>query len=396
MSKRFDFESKANERGAMFIVAIVTLTVLLLLGASLIERSQNAVYRSAVQARSVQSFHYAEAGINKAIWALNQPNGWLTYAGEQRTSLEGGFFDVTITPTPSGRGVFTDRVRLLATGYTPGPNGKRRLPKKILAIVHKDPRYFTYAVFGRDKVTIGNGTVTVMSDSYTTDNGQYGGSNVAESGDIGTNSTGANAVEILPQGEVHGSVTVGPTATPQTCVNSRGTITGTVSASEAATILPSITLMPPGMVDLGDVWLEGTQQLTLNEGTYHMSDLDMFGSAQIICNGKVQIYLDQTTDVGNPDVRIGGNGIVNTSMLPSNLVIYCKNDVTSIDISGNAAFYGAIYAPQAAIRLNSGQVYGALVGRTVTMNGATAHVHYDQALRDHSHPRASVRSWQAL
>jgi choice-of-anchor A domain-containing protein len=68
----------------------------------------------------------------------------------------------------------------------------------------------------------------------------------------------------------------------------------------------------------------------------------------------------------------------------------------SIAISGNAALYGAIYAPQAAIRLNSGAVYGALVGKTVTLNGANAHLHYDEALRDQANPRAVMRSWQEL
>jgi choice-of-anchor A domain-containing protein len=149
-------------------------------------------------------------------------------------------------------------------------------------------------------------------------------------------------------------------------------------------------------VNLGDVYLSGSESLTLNEGVYYMTDLDILGSATINCTGKVVIYLDCSTDTGSPDIRINGNGIVNSSLIPSNLVLYCRDDVTNIAISGNGSFYGAIYAPQANIVLNSGAVYGAIVGKTVTMNGATSSVHYDEALYDPANPRAVLCSWREL
>ncbi|MDH4179761.1 MAG: hypothetical protein OEV33_04565, partial [Armatimonadota bacterium] len=133
-----------------------------------------------------------------------------------------------------------------------------------------------------------------------------------------------------------------------------------------------------------------------NEGTYRMTDLDMFGTSKITCNGKVVIYLDQSADASSPDVRIGGYGLVNTSQVPANLVVHCLDDVVSIALSGNAALYGGIYAPKADIVLNSGAVYGSLVGKTVSLNGATATLHYDEALRDNSNPNAVMRSWEIL
>jgi hypothetical protein len=114
-----------------------------------------------------------------------------------------------------------------------------------------------------------------------------------------------------------------------------------------------------------------------------MTDLDVFGNASVVCNGKVVIFLDQSTDGATPDVRIGGNGIVNTSQIPANLVLYCSDDVV-------------IYAPNADIVLNAGDVFGALVGRTVTLNGVNSAVHYDTALRDNVSPYALMRSWEVL
>lgn len=386
-----------NERGGVLLLSIVVLTVLLLLGVSLIERAQLGVQRAAAANRSAQSFHLAEAGVHKAVWGLNEPNGWLTYEGETRIQLAGGFADVTVTPPASSRGVFTDYVTVVATGYIPGPEGSRRHPCTLRVITHKDPVYFKYAVFGSDQVVVGNGTVTVKADSYTSDDGSYGGENIAENADVGTNSTAADAVRILPQGEVHGDVYVGAGANPPSdCVDNKGTMTGTVQALDSSHLLPSVTGVPAGATELGDVWLENTQELVLNEGVYHMSDLDVFGNAQVTCNGKVTIYIDQTRDTSTPDVRIGGNGIVNTSEIPSNLTLYCCDDVVDIAISGNGALYGGIYAPNADIVLNSGAIYGSVVGRTVTMNGATSHVHYDEALADHANPHAIVRSWEVL
>jgi hypothetical protein len=389
--------AKPGEQGTVFLVAMVILTVLLFLGACLIERAENGLHRATVDNFSARSFHLAEAGIHRALWSLNQPNGWFTYAGDARTLLGGGYYEVGVSPPPAQRGFFTDRLTLLGTGYLPGTGGAPRFPVRIQVIAHKDPRYFAYAVFGSQKVTIGNGTVTVLADSYTTDNGGYGGANVAARADVGTNSTAAGAIEILPKGEVHGNITVGAgVPVPSACVSNRGLITGSISAATAPNALPSVTSYPPGAIELGDIWLDSTQELVLNEGVYHMTDLDMFGSSKITCNGKVVIYLDESTDRDSPEIRIGGNGLVNTSGVPSNLALYCLQDVVDISISGNGNFCGGIYAPQAAITLNSGQVYGSLVGNTVTLNGATASVHYDEALRDHSVPQATIRSWQEL
>ncbi len=387
---------RSGEHGSIFLLAVVILIVLLAIGASLVERSIAAVARAAIDNRSAKSFQLAEAGVHKALWALNQPNGWLTYDGDSDLNLAAGTVDIAVTPTPSQRGVFTESLYIISSAHLPGPNGGQRNPCTVRMITHKDPRYFSYAVFGDERVTVGNGTVTVKADSYTSDDGSYGGSNVGASADIGTNSTAADAVTVLPQGEIHGNVTVGAgAAAPELCVDNNGIITGDIAALDVPNILPSIPSVPAGAIELGDIWLGGTDELVLDAGTYHMTDLDMFASAQITCNGQVTLYIDVTTDP-TPDIRIGGNGIVNTSQVPFNLTIYCLEDVVNITISGNAALYAGIYAPQADIVLNSGELYGSIIGRSVTLNGATAHVHYDQALRDHANPRAVMRSWEIL
>jgi hypothetical protein len=381
----------------VFLLAMVILTVLLILGSSLMERAQTAVDRASVRNRQERAFQLAEAGIEKALWDLNQPNGWLTYAGSPDLTLQGGTLDITIYPAPANRGVFTDTLTVIATGVLPSAQIGRTHSCAIRMVTHKDPRYFAYAIFGNSEVTVGNGTVRLMADSYDSDDGAYGGGNTAGNADIATNSSASNSIKILPQGEVYGNVSVGIDASPpESVVSNQGAITGTISNLEVTNMLPGVTTVPAGAIELGDVWLEADQELVLDPGVYHMTDCEIFGSAQITCNGKVVLYIDQTADTATPDVRIGGNGIVNTSQIPANLTIYCAPDVVSFTVSGNAAIYAGIYAPQADIVMNSGAIYGSVVGETVALNGTNSHIHYDEALRDHTNPHAVMRSWEVL
>ena len=388
---------RRRERGWVFLLASVILMVLLLLGASLIERSQNTLYRTSVDNRAARSFQIAEGGLHRALWALNQHNGWLTYSGEQPTPFGGGYYEVEVSPSPVERDPNTSHLTILAAGYLGGANGAKVLQRRIHATVGKDPRYFSYAVFGNETVRVGNGTVTVKADSYDSRDGAYGGGNVKANADVGTNSTAAGAVEILPMGEVRGDVTVGAGAEPPgDCVSNKGLVTGTISAADAPVLLPSIRSIPSAAKNLGDVWLDGGSQLVHTEGSYYLTDLDMFGASRIVCYGKVVLYIDCSTDADSPDIRIGGNGIVNTSGIPSNLTIYCRDDVTNVTVSGASSLYGGIYAPKAEITLNSGTIYGSVIGGSVNMNGATSHVHYDEALHDPANPHAVMCTWHAL
>jgi len=115
--------------------------------------------------------------------------------------------------------------------------------------------------------------------------------------------------------------------------------------------------------------------MVLTEGTYKMSSLSISGQGSLCTEGKVILYVD-----GNID--IGGNGVLNASALPTNLLIYATNNCTSVSVHGNGNFYGAVYAPNAAITINgspSASMYGAATGKNVTITGNGA-FHYDVAL----------------
>ena len=82
--------------------------------------------------------------------------------------------------------------------------------------------------------------------------------------------------------------------------------------------------------------------------------------------------------------RIKGLGVANESGNAANFSYYGLPSNTSVDFGGNAAFTGAIYAPQADYSLGGGgndtiDFIGASVSKTVTMNGKFQ-FHYDENL----------------
>ena len=123
------------------------------------------------------------------------------------------------------------------------------------------------------------------------------------------------------------------------------------------------------------------------------SSLSTGGSAPgiVIDSGaSLQIYT-----AGN--VSISGNGVVNGSTSlsstgqPINFQLYGTRSTSqvatsgyqSISISGNGYFSGVIYAPNGNVTMNgggsSGDVLGAIVAHSATLNGGTS-FHYDESL----------------
>ena len=82
---------------------------------------------------------------------------------------------------------------------------------------------------------------------------------------------------------------------------------------------------------------------------------------------------------------IGGNGVVNDTGLARNFQYYGLPSNTAVNITGNGAFFGTIYAPEADLNLKGSGKYsvddftGASVTKNTTMTG-NFNFHYDETL----------------
>jgi hypothetical protein len=96
---------------------------------------------------------------------------------------------------------------------------------------------------------------------------------------------------------------------------------------------------------------------------------------QVASTGNLAIYTD-----GN--MAVGGNGMANSNANASSCLIYGTNTGTgqTIAMTGNATTVTAINAPNAAFSITgSGEVWGAVIARTIALNGNAA-FRYDEAL----------------
>jgi hypothetical protein len=108
-------------------------------------------------------------------------------------------------------------------------------------------------------------------------------------------------------------------------------------------------------------------------------DVDIKGTVNIPEGSTLRIYIDG-------DLAIGGNGFANGGA-PRNLLMYGTGQNQDWKLHGNGFLSAAVYAPEAAVSLRgggtSGEMYGAIVGDTVTFSGNNYDFHYDESLAYH-------------
>jgi len=120
-----------------------------------------------------------------------------------------------------------------------------------------------------------------------------------------------------------------------------------------------------------DLHITGNDSLTLTGGTYYFTSVLIDGQGTVEVTGPTTIYVTGPAD-------FTGGGIFNTSAYPPDLVIYSSG--STVNLSGNSAFYGGVVAPDSDIILEgTSDCYGTLLGRTLDFDG-DAVVHVDETL----------------
>ena len=135
--------------------------------------------------------------------------------------------------------------------------------------------------------------------------------------------------------------------------------------------------------------------VTLDVRTANWNPTTLSINGGTINSGNVVLYLR------SGDITLAGNNSGGASAnRPENLYVFGYPAVTSITLSGNSSFVGAIYAPAAELTLNGGgnanNLIGAAVVNTVTLNGHYD-FHYDTSLGTNRYSRGNaVSSWKEL
>ena len=268
----------------------------------------------------------------------------------------------------------------------------------------------------------------VGTDSFDSTLGPYNPATAGTNGDVVCVTTNANSV-VVGNGKIQGTVHTpaggvqGVTATVGSSgsVGDSGWISGGNNGFESGHFKDDFTLpdFPDATLPNVTAWLppmSGTApdgliyDNLLPGGDYQVSSLS--GSVYVGATNTV-LYVTGSISVSSgsgsvkkgyapPEIHIGpgasltiymagattsinGNGLVNDTGQASAFAYYGLPTNTQINITGNGAFFGTIYAPEADLTLKGGgkssvdDFTGASVTKTTTMSG-NFNFHYDESL----------------
>ncbi len=365
---------------------ILVLVVTAVLGAAVFSASVSNSRLAQRYKESVQAFWLAEAGLNRAIKELgvnyNQSgsNLWLSSLGEGEYCLEVSF------DGPN---------RLVkARGFIPSMS-QPRVERVIEALIGPEiTSPFKYAAFAEVSVTMDSNAGT---NSYDSSSGPYDNNNPNYNGDVGTN---GSSVSLNSNAKIYGDVGTGPGGSVS--LGSNAKVTGDIT-DDTNEEMASVTV-PSSLTDLssGGNYYQDKGTHIISSGNYRYGQFKLNSNAKVIIDGQVNLYLTATgtsfildsnseitlnsgaslTIYSDGKCQFKSNAKVNNGGSPTDVILYStySGSGNGLNLNSNNAFYGAIYAPDAYILLNSNaKIFGSIVGDAIHMD-SNAKIHYDEAL----------------
>lgn len=377
------------QKGQILIIAIIFLAVVLILSASLFERVAGFLRFGANSTLREQATTLAEAGVERALWQLNQSVG--SYSGETNTLLGStGTFTVAITNKTTSLKTIT------ATGYTPdstNPKAKRTI--KVDVLISSEGISFRYAV------QAGFGGVS-MANSSTINGTVYSNANITGSGSS-LISGDAFAVGTISSPDPTVTGTKNPSASPEPLPTldynywrSAAAVGGTIDCS----LTPAQCDISGGLANIGPKKYIGNL-IVSNQATVTVDGPIYVTGNVTVRNGGTQVNLNEnfgsngTVWIVDGTVSVDQGAAFNpTSANPKGYILVATTSTSpsamSIGQSGaNAVFYALEGGAQLAQTAN----VNSLVANGLTMqNQAT--LNYDTGLASAQFSAGPSGSWQ--
>ncbi len=409
--------SRSQQSGFVFVTVVAFSALLFGITLSYVDllTSEKKLVRSSVNSQRAEAL--AEAGLEEAFWEYNYGGndftGW-SASGATRTKTVTGFTDTSgnvvgdYTVTVDD---FTGSNPTITSVSSLTNRGGAATAATMRAQLRPRPE-FTKAISAKSTVHFDSNAGT---DSFDSTVGNYGGANIAENGDVVTNSTATPAITLDSNAEISGdagsaAASGGMTPGDQTQVTGAYTPGSTTTIpnndTKYASIISALQVLP----DSG----------TLSSGTVGSNaryrKIDTNSNATITITGSVSLYLWDT----NSPIAMDSNSDIVISPGAS-LTIYSAGEVvmdsncdinlnigssavsqfklvglstcSSITMSSNTNIAGTISAPDADFFLDSNvDIYGAVIGDAFDID-SNAHVHYDENLEDSGSGTGTRLQW---
>jgi hypothetical protein len=319
-------------------------------------------------------------------------------------------------------------------GFVRIPRSPAYLPPRTVRVVVGPNTLFKKGMVAKGAIDLsGNNIKTDSFDSgdpaFST-GGQYDPAKTKDNGDVATDSAMVDSLNVW-NANIFGHVATGPGGSvlvgPNGAVGSKawqtagnkGIQDGWFADDMNVTFFDIPVPYTTGLNPVAGNVAGTNYQHVLATGNYIMDDLDLKGNKAICVSGNAVLYVKADFSIsGNAFLyiapggtltlyvggatKIAGNGVANAGTCATNFAYYGLPSNTSIDMGGNAAFVGMIYAPNAALSLGGGgassdyDFVGASVTASVKLNGHY-NFHYDEAVgRNGPTKGCIVTSWREL
>jgi hypothetical protein len=371
---------------------------------------------------SLAALNLAEAGLERAIWELNSGDisSWSVSGTNQRTlnisnfTASNGTVIGNISTTVYDPQGLTPVIESTGTAVHIGSPSVSKILRVVLQGGAPAP-LFNFMLFGALGVNIGGGAVI---DSYDSRLGAYGGTNVHDGGNIGTNGDIYGAVNVGNGSIVNGDAMTGAGSDPNEVIimGMGADITGETVPLDDAKVLPSVPV-PTGLTNRGNLSVSGTSTTISQSGQYN--NLTLANNSRVTITSNVTLYVSGAFTLNNnAEFRInpgcsvtfyfGGGWAINSNAKfnnmshdPTKLVMYGTDTFSGSKTFCNAfETYAAMYFPKANVSLaNTAAFYGSIIARQFLV-GNNMRVHYDEALASLQTGLSSgtsafeMRSWQ--
>lgn len=415
----------ARQRGVVIVVTLLFGTLLAVALSTYVALNTHSLNMANRSFYGTEALNMAESGLEECVWSFNQAhagdatawNGWNTSTGTAATRT---FSDFALGPGATGA------VKVYVDHYNPAPGvqpkviaqatvtlpNSRGTVTKLVEIKMRRRSYFAAGLVAKNNIRFSGNTASVDSWISDPDNNPataavpFTAGVRRDKGSVG----GASVTSTITIGnaDIYGTAAVGGVSTSAISVGSNGRVgpfsTGngvkdpasvatdfaanleSVTNPAGGTVLASVgaTLGTTGTTTMwrvpsisGSLTVYGNVTLVLTAGS-GVDAIDIEGTQGITlaAGATLTIYTEG-------DVKLGGNGLLNNNNDPSTFQIWGTSTSSfeqDIQVAGNGALKGIIYAPNGSIKINgNGDVMGAAVGKDVTITGNAA-FHYDESL----------------
>lgn len=149
--------------------------------------------------------------------------------------------------------------------------------------------------------------------------------------------------------------------------------------------------MPSSGTVMGGEYLLSSWSSNSSSPLYIKGDTTIVITREMSLSGNGAIEIDPSASLkiyAADDINLGGNGVLNSSSKPEQLLIFGTNKTPGdqdIDISGNGFLSAAIYAPNSEVSMNGGGTDGRVFGAVAALDAdlvGNSHFSCGEALED--------------